>query len=304
MKAAGANRMIEWLGHAGAALEHQTLLGRILRIAIDPRDPMVQASYKDIHRQTKVGAENKINSFRGVSAQVLNKGYELVMALLKAGSPSKEVVTAWLVEALAQNKEASKGHPNQMACSSIGMLGNVAALSLRLCKPYMNDTEKLKKIDWSFISHSDSHDIVPREETKLASLSAPTTTEAPLHEGEYTFMTQSFFIGWRALHLGFVSQYSQYEGHMRRLHHFHSNLMNDEPQAVSMFMHKMVIDTIILTPEYLESAVAYCTSASTCLVDVLNGAEKNSDINSVKNNWFVPESGNLFPRNFYLTIPP
>lgn len=290
MQAGGANRMIEWLGHAGAALEHNTLLGRILRISVDARDPIVQQNYSDIHRHTRVSVEQKINGFRSTSLNALNKASDVVLALVKAGSPAKEVVISWLTDSLIQNKEATKGHPNPLACSSAGMLGNLAGLALRLCKPYLNDREKLRKVNWAFLVHRDSLDIFPRDETRLASLPA-CASEQMTHEGEFNFITVSFFVCWRAFSIGFVTQYSQYLNHLRRLNHFHAALMNNEPHAVDALVRKVVSDTILLTPEFLESAVAYCSSASLCLIDALNCFD--FDPQNSKSDWFVSESGDI-----------
>jgi len=290
MRAGGANRMIEWLGYAGASLEHNTLLGRMLRIAVDARDPVVQQSYSDIHRQTKSGAENKMNTFRAISTNALNKTTDVVLALVKAGSPAKEVTISWLTESLIQNKEATKGHPNPMACSSAGMLANLAGLTLRLCKPYLNDREKLKKVDWAFLVHRDSLDIFPRDDTKLVSLSSP-SSEPFTHEGEFNFITVSFFVCWRAFSVGLVTIYSQYLNQLRRLNHFHAGLMTNDPNSVDALVRKVVSDTILLNPEFLEGAIAYCSSACICLIDALNSSD--TDKSNSKTDWFVSESGSL-----------
>jgi hypothetical protein len=54
-------RYLETAGHAGAAIEHRTLLGRILRNSIDLRDLSLFAMFKDAHRQSKVSVSEESN---------------------------------------------------------------------------------------------------------------------------------------------------------------------------------------------------------------------------------------------------
>ena len=52
-------------GTAGAAFEHKTLLGRILRASPDPRDdPKMKDLLKDSHRQPRNIVEGNINNLR------------------------------------------------------------------------------------------------------------------------------------------------------------------------------------------------------------------------------------------------
>ena len=145
-----------------------------------------------------------------------------------AGSPAKEVAIAYLIDAVALNAEAEKDQPNPQFFSSPGMLGNLSAVTFKLCKPFLDDTNKLKKVDWAFISHKDSEAILPRDCQKLTKSLEGEKVDAIVPQAkEFNFITQSFFITWRALHLGLVSQYTKYINYLRHLNHLHNQLIAD-----------------------------------------------------------------------------
>jgi len=292
MKAMSSNRMIEYLGTCGAAIEHQTVLGRILRISIDPRDPVIFDGFRDLFRQTKSYAENKINTLRSINKNIVNKASEIVLSILKAGSPAKDITIAWIIDTLSLNKEASKDNPNASVVSSPGMLVNFSSVTLKLCLPFLSDPAKLKKVDWNFIFHKDSYEIIPKDETKLTTLSASDQDSATslMPSTEFNFITQSFFICWRAIHLGLVSQFSKYINHLRRLNHFHSELANEAPHAISALVHKVTVDTLLLEPVLLEELILFFSSSSSSLFNVLSEGTISDSSNS---DWVVPESGNI-----------
>ena len=129
------NFNVEGSGIAGAALEHRTLLGRVLRIAVDVRDPAIFELFKDAHKSSKNIVDSKMNNLRGLLNLVQSQGHELVLSLLKGGALPKESVMLWLQQSVALNIEATKDTPSPIACSTPGMLSNLAAVQLRLCRP-------------------------------------------------------------------------------------------------------------------------------------------------------------------------
>ena len=285
MQAGGANRLIEWLGVRGAALEHRTLLGRILRIAIDRQDPAVMELFRGIHKDMRT-LDSKMSSLRNVMNNTINRGTEIVMAILKSGSPAKDKMIAWLIDAVDLNSEAEKDQPNPSLMSSVGMLVNFAAITLRLCKPFVNDPLKLSKVDWAYIGHKESEVVLPRSTTRLSSVTSETEQLEP--SGEFNFITQSFFITWRALHLGLVSQYTKYINLLRGLNRHHEDLMNDDPRAIALFAHKLSTDAMLLNPAIVEDTLSFCIAACSSLMEVLNGGLTEASSNVVE--WVIPES--------------
>ena len=129
------------------------------------------------------------------------------------------------------NVEASKDRPSPLAASSRGCLVNLCGLCLRLCRPILRDASKIGRIDWlALFTDPDLSDIrtaiFPSDSTKLiaaeSSAATPAAAAVPVPDSnppatavagagagsqkkktkELNFITQSFFICWRALHLG------------------------------------------------------------------------------------------------------
>lgn len=291
MQAISANRMVEWLGREGSALEHRTLLGRILRVSIDSKDPSVRELFKNVHKEDMRKVETKMASLRAVTSQTVSRAHNLVKAMLLAGSPAKEVVIAFLMDAVALNTEAEKDQPNSQFCSSPGTLANLTAVALKLCMPFVNDSTKLKKVDWAFLTHEDSEVIFPKECQKLTkSLEGEMDAVINPQANEFNFITQSFFITWRAVHLGIVSQYTKYINYLRHLNHLHNQLVAGHPQAVMILTNKLSIDAIFLDPCLLEEVFNFSSAACTSLNDALNGDNPSSaTATEATNDWVVPE---------------
>ena len=109
------------------------------------------------------------------------------------------------------NLEATKERPNFLFASSRGFLINYAGGMLRLCRQFMSDGDKLRKVDWQFLISDESCDIFPQDETPMSPLflidSFPATVfnRIKTHK-EFNFLTISFFLTWRSLHIGTISK--------------------------------------------------------------------------------------------------
>ena len=145
------------------------------------------------------------------------------MSLLRARGASEEVVLKWLeqvrfidkfeavslshhlLQALSLNLEATKERPNELAVTSSPTLINLCGLCLRLCRPFLNDPAKLDKIDWEYVLSEESSSVLPKDSTRLVQLPPEQRDNLPgsaVKAAKVNFITQSFFICWRALHLG------------------------------------------------------------------------------------------------------
>lgn len=115
---------------------------------------------------------------------------------------------------------------------------------LRLAKPVLEDPEKLRKVDWSFINwasplfsrpgSSENVKLFPPDATPLTTLPRTDTgmvfLQWPSHAikagntTDYNFITQSFFGCWRALHLGYAQECNKYLLIIRQFSHFYVRL--------------------------------------------------------------------------------
>eukprot|EP01032_Pedospumella_encystans_P017808 gene17808-20285_t len=275
-------RFIEAAGTRGAAMEHQTLLGRVLRISPEPRDPKLAELFKDTQRTPRNIVEGKIQDLRKRCAQAQTVGVEILMSCLRAGGPAKAGAMQWLVQSLVQNIEVEKDQPSPLLGASSGFMLNLGAVMLQLAHPVIADAEKLKKVDLFYLFANEGKVVFPDDLTKLmplayfsslanaaGSLPPPAPPAAAASTAEFNFITQSFFLCWRALHLGIVPQCNRYENILRGLNHHHAGLETNDPHAMHYLVLKFGTDAQLLSPDLLQEIVLFCSAASTKLIDTL-----------------------------------
>lgn len=63
------------------------MLGRVLRISVDPMDQKLVAMFRNAHKESKSVVDGSINQLRNQLNLVQAMGHDLIMALLKTGGP-------------------------------------------------------------------------------------------------------------------------------------------------------------------------------------------------------------------------
>lgn len=298
--------ILENHGVAGAAIEHKTLIGRMLRLFPSVFDPNIMQLFSDAPTQPRSVVEGNIGNLRSRLNTIQSCVYTLVMSLLRAGGSSKENIIQWLVDALLLNIEAEKTNPSPLVASSPGFLINLGAVLLEVCRPITNDPEKLKKVGVDYLYSSQGSIIFPKGAMMIDSSIIPpgyTPEKIEYADSAISFIAQSFFMCWRALHLGVVQQIDQYHNSVRGLSRFHSGLANNEPRAVHYLVQKITYDTVFLRPQFILDIASFCSSAATVLVSIL--APERSNHQSIAENWKVSPS-TLSPTqlHFLTVIPP
>lgn len=267
-------RFAEEGGAAGAAWEHHTLLGRLLRMAPNSETRGVFELLKDTHKQTKPALDAKIGSLRATSLLIQTKGTEFVMALLKAGGPAKDAIMAVLVQSLFLNIEAAKDRPSPLLSSSRPCLVNLCGVYLRLCRPILTDASKRSKIDWTVLSAAGIDKLFPADETRLMPVPATTSTSTALSSvkpfNDFNFITQSFFLCWRALHIGVAPFVQAYPNVLRGLSRFQQDLREDGQEAVYYWVTKNCMDALLFAPDMLSDLVNFATAACSALYSILS----------------------------------
>ena len=165
----------------------------------------------------------------------------------------------WLIQSLILNAEAEKDHPSPLVAASAGFTVNLSVVFLKLVEPIINDVEKLKKVDWKFLLSKDpvsGGKIFLKDSTKLAPSSVLNTdtdgssslsaSEEETSTSDFTFITQSFFMCWRALHLGIVQQYNKYQGILRGLSHYSAGLETNDQNSITYLILKLINDVLLL----------------------------------------------------------
>lgn len=284
-------RFVEQTGVAGAALEHHTLVGRILRVAPTQHDPQLISMLGDCFKKPKNVVDGHISTIRGQVTMAQSCAYDVLFSLLKGGGVGKDSAVLWLTQMLALNREAEKDQPSPMIASSPGFMLNAGGLCLLLSKPVVTDINRLKKVDWNYLQSSESEEVFPRDATRLmpkssgwggasgdgcggdgisasrTSSASSTASSSSSSAGEkVTFITQSFFISWRALHLGFVQRCNGYERLQRTLNYYYSGLETGDPQSIGVLVEKVYTDAVLLHPSLLSDVVGFVSAACTSLM--------------------------------------
>jgi ubiquitin conjugation factor E4 B len=277
-------------GAAGTALEHHTALGRLLRAgAANATDPKVSALLKDSTKQTRAVYEANIGRLRTAASSVQAAAAELLTKLLQTKG-TKDQALLWLRQSVALNHEAAKEHPSPFISSSPGFLLNCSAVLLRLCRPFLSDAEKIRKVDYRYLLSASTADVYPPNATPLTlaigrdavpcSLSQRETTAV-----EFNFITTAFFLTWQSLYNSFVSKCIRYPRLRMALGRLHSGLETGNTEAQFYLVNVIVDDAAMQNMEYLRDVATFCSSACLFLVNHLVGpasAERRSD------EWMVP----------------
>lgn len=279
---------IEQQGARGAAVEHRTLLGLILRQYPQEYDPSMNQMFGESHRQPMRDLDNKMKNMRALIQRIQDVGAEIILSLLKAGGDSKEAVLQWLLEALSLSIENEKSRPSPFLAASEGFMINLGAVLLKLCQPFLNDDEKLKHVNWEYLFTQESLMLFPAGTTTLMtqevleSLSLSSVIERSSNK-DFHFITRSFFMCWRALHLGIVQLSDHYLGILRYIGHHRDELNQDNSQVVMMFVKKLIADIAFMNPNYIKDIISFCITASKALLSVLNASSTN-----LGNSWMMP----------------
>lgn len=279
-------RFIESAAIKGAAVEHMTLLGRMLRISPDARDPKLLELFKDSMRQPRTALDAKVQDIRKRCEQAQAASGEVLLSCLRAGGPAKAGAMQWITQALVQNIEVVKDQPSPLLGASPGFMLNLGAVMLQLARPVISDLDKLKKADLFYVFSAEGKVVFPGDLTRLMPLSYYSTVApasalpAPLPPAppaaEFNFISQSFFLCWRALHLGVVPQCNRYVNTLRGLNHHHAGLQTGDPHAMHYLVLKLSTDAQLLSPDLLRDMVLFCSAASTKLLVALEGRLKSS----------------------------
>eukprot|EP01041_Mallomonas_annulata_P010387 gene10387-21664_t len=303
-------------GVAGAAWEYHTLLGKILTIAPNADHPAVMSLLKDSHRQSKAAVDSKLASMRKSAIVVQAQAEGFILTLLKAGGEAKDLALSILNQILSVNIEAGKDRPSPLSSSSRPCLINVCGLCLRLCRPILKDPAKIGKIDWttyfapdtsvdSIYDNTSVRSVFPADETKLNTSEQTSTASSSSSRmdidgketKELNFITQSFFICWRALHLGVVPEYLAYPNLLRGLSRYHNDLRNDGREAVYYMTHKLC--------DVASFCAAACSSLYNNLITINNSsATSSSSMDGKMEGWLSPpESLTDTARDILSAIP-
>lgn len=302
---------IEANGVKGAAVENKTILGKLLRIAPDIRDPQFVEMFKDPMKQTRTAFESKVGDLKKRVATIHSSVSDMVLSLLKGGKSSKENMLKWLKLAIVENFEAEKDRPSPLLGGSSGFMMNLSAVGLRLALPVIEDSEKLKKVDFNYLFSLEGKELFPPDITCLMPSSSltnlvPNISIPIFHHSnvEFNFITQSFFMCWRIIHLGIVPNCNRYFNILQALNHYGSRLAEGEQNAVHYFLTKIIMDIHLQQPDLLRQLVLFCSASAVRLMDALETTESYESTTINRSIWLLsPQDLNEQQKSILLRIP-
>ena len=264
----------------GAAVSEKTLLGRLLRNVVDYRDPQFQQLFNNVNRMSRTVAEGHIAMVRSRLNAIINGVHEIIKNMLVSGSPGKEDAIAWLMDAVALNSECEKDQPSHLIGASRGFMLNLLYVLLQLCRPFLLDETKLKKVDWRYLISDESANLLPRSATPLMTPSAgnPSSVMPPLAittSAPANFMTQSFFMALRALHLSYAPMCRDYDRLLMHMNRQSEAIQNGDPRAIQLLHMKLAKDCELLQTDMMIDIVNFSAALSFVL---LNGLREDGEV--------------------------
>lgn len=258
------------LPRAGALVEVNTVLGNALRQGARPDNPHAPSFPNPMQLQAHV-VESELRAMRGPLQSAQGRQFSAFHSILRAGGAAKNGVLQWVGEALAMNAGAEATRPDPMRVSSDGFLLNLAMLLLNLAKPFVEDPAKAAKI-----LHSTHFTRSPAQHfgafpSDLTPLHAQAATADEVDADGPNFITQCFFLTWRALHLGPVRQLSRHRELLQALNqrHRHSPNPNEDPQVIMLMQRHLRGLAGLVQPELMREAFAFLATAARWLMPLV-----------------------------------
>ena len=288
-------RSLETDGVGGCHIEHNTLLGRIIRIGASSQDPKVFELFKDAWKSPPNVIEGNVAKIRRIMTSVQSQTCDIILSLLKAGPQAKEITMKWIFQAVMFNAEAEKDRPSPLVSSSQAFLFNLGGVLLRLVYPIISDPKKLAKVDWRFlqwipskeVSCDSDHLLFPSSSTKLMTFENGDSKQFD-STIEFTFITQSFFCAIRILHLGVVQDCIRYPNILRAISRYSAGFETGDVNALHHLSLKFTLDASLVCSDLINDAVELVPSFAKSLLDQFVGLRKASG-KVDKSSWTVPK---------------
>ena len=197
----------------------------------------------------------------------------VIKALLKS-KDAKASALKWMSEAIACNAGAQAERLDELKVASEGFMLNLTALLLNLSKPFMGDAGRESKISkaTAFVTtESQNFGAFPADLTPLVP-PVEQSSEGSAAAEEVNFITQCFFLTWRALHLGLVSSLERRTPMLRAFSHRQDQAhragadLSADPQLVRFYQEVVISSAALCEPSFIEDALNFFGTAARWLV--------------------------------------
>lgn len=292
---------LETSGVGGCHIEHNTLLGRVLRIGAFSQDPKVFELFKDAWKSPPNVIEGNIVKIRQIMSSIQAQASDLILSLLKAGPVAKDITMKWIYQAVFFNAEAEKDRPSPLIAASQAFLFNLGGVLLRIAKPIITDPNKLAKVDWNFMRWMPKKDILggldaqyffPSSSTRLMNCNEGEASQKlePDTTTEFNFISQSFFCALRVLHLGTVQECIRYPNILRGLSRFSSGFEVGDMNSLHHLSLKCTMDASLVCSDLMSDVAIFIPACATSLLNQLQGQDVSDTSGDNLSSWTVPQA--------------
>ncbi|GAA5865602.1 hypothetical protein JCM8547_007662 [Rhodosporidiobolus lusitaniae] len=237
--------ILEAGGSKGGAegIEYRSLVGPVTRLGAYPDGApnIAQAYFPNPSDTPRGNIDSATSSLRGVVRGVQTSLFRLYDSLLRSSPSSRQVVLQFLARTAALNAKRAAMQVDRHTVSSESFVGNLHAVLLRLCEPFMDaGFTKIDKIDPHYYRHPSQALIDVREETKInatkeesdrwfeAAKSASVEPPAP------NFISHTFFLTAHYLHIGPMHAIKEHKGYGQQISHMGRQLREMEREVEGM----------------------------------------------------------------------
>lgn len=270
----------------GSSMENQSLLGPFFRLSAYYDHPKVGEQFfggGQLNGMTQQDLEFKRTTIRSEVRMYQDFLHKIFMNFVRPKETRAQAMQ-WLYSVLEGNKSRLKMHEDVYASSSESFLTNFCSLMLRLCEPFVG-SDKFKTVDGdypmvnSFVSFSDDTHIIATEPE------AKELYKDEFNKGrEFSFITECFFLCYRALKIGalktlekyqhVLQRYNDLRREMRRITRDDPNYAQGEQEMQRMLIMIVAAEVHILDPDYHKKQLQFYKFASQFL---LFSASPNKD---------------------------
>ena len=290
--------------NGGAALEQGTALGLVMRIGgADPADASARGDVAGLLRSRSRAIEGTVASLGHRSRVARDAAAALVDALVKNGPASREAVTSWFAALLSRSKDATATMLDARKVPSVAARLNACGCLLRLCRPVIGKADREANVlkDVTFLSKSklgraaypadltrvyasgeapqqaqgeamdtaeSDEDMYDDDEDDDDDLKAALAMSVEVEDHDFHFVTQVFFLAFRALNLGLVAELKRHEDMADRLGHMVHRHGADHPQIIEQQAAHVIAEAAILEETLIDDAIAFCGLACRWLLNL------------------------------------
>ncbi|KAG2383559.1 hypothetical protein C9374_004230 [Naegleria lovaniensis] len=204
----------------GYGFEYECILGPFFKITAYYDQPKVGEHFfrADIERLTNQDVANIKEQIRTKISMYHTNLHGIIMNLLKP-KETRDKTIEWLMLTLDTNASRAKLQSDPYSIASEGFMTNMGAVLLKLCEPFLKiEPNKIQtsKIQSDFVmmnkdlnfKHDTKFAITEKEAEEYYKAKQPT---------DFSFITQSFFMAYRCLHIGYLVTQERYQNALKRL---------------------------------------------------------------------------------------